>query len=126
MKLLLLIGVLIALLFAALLTVHRSRKGQHHVVYHVEGRRNGPHSTSFAEVNTWVYVVLEGTAHHTVNLPYTMSFYAPGGTPVAIAANYVDNSPNGWLEAKVLVDDKLYKSGRSSGNEIATVSGTVP
>jgi hypothetical protein len=68
----------------------------------------------------------EGTKHHTVNLPYTMSFYASAGTPVAIAANYVDNSPNGWLEAKILVDDTLYKSGRSSGNEIATVSGTVP
>jgi len=56
---------------------------------------------------------------------YTMSFYASAGTPVAIAANYVDNSPNGWLEATILVDDKLYKSGRSSGNESATVSGTV-
>src|ERR1017187_508530 len=98
MKLLLLIGVLVALLFAALLTVDRSRKGQHHVVYHVEGRRNGPHSTSFAEVNTWVYVVLEGTAHHTVNLPYTMSFYASAGTAVAITANYVDHRNSWYME----------------------------
>ena len=126
MKRLLLIGVLVALLFAALLSVHRSRKGQHHIIYHVEGKRNGPHATSFAEVNTWVYVVLEGTEHHTVNLPYNMSFYASAGTPVAITANYVDNSPNGRLETKILVDDKLYKSGRSSGNDTVTVSGTVP
>ena len=36
------------------------------------------------------------------------------------------SAEDAWLEAKILVDDKLYKSGRSSGNDTATVSGTVP
>jgi len=124
MKILILIGGLVAVMFASLLFLHglqRSRKGQHHVIYRVEGKRNAPRGDSSA----WISVVLEGVNHETVALPYNLNFYAPAGTPLALSAQYLDNSPNGQLEVMILVDDQIVASGKSSGNELATATGTI-
>ena len=125
MKLLILVGLLVVAVLAALPFLHGSRKGQPRVIYRVEGKRNAPHGTAFGDDSAWVYVVLEGKTHSTVGLPYNLHFSAPPGTPLAFTAKYMDDSPNGWLEVKILVDDQVIASSKSAGNEMAMIAGTV-
>lgn len=126
-KILILIGALVSMFFVFLLvSMVQSRKGKHHVIYQVEGNRNAKARTSFGSENTWVYVTANGTSRSTIRLPWKLHYYAPARTTVALSAQYQDDSPNGWLEAKIYVDGQLIQSARSSGNGTATVSGTVP
>ena len=101
---------LLALLAVMLL---RPRSG-HRVVYLVEG--NGG----------WVEITTEGTDHTRARLPYNLHFYAPGGTSVSIAAKYGDDSPNAWIQVQILVDGKIFQSGKSSGSDSAMASGIIP
>src|ERR1039457_583527 len=125
-KMLILIGALVGVLFVVLaVSVEQSRKDKHHVVYQVEGNRNAQAGTSFGSGNTWVYATVDGTSRSTVHPPWKLHYYASAGTSVSLSAQYQDDSPNGWLETKIYVDGQLIQSARSSGNETATISGTV-
>ena len=124
-KILILLGLLVAVGLAVLPLLHGSRKGQHRVIYHVEGKRNNPHGAAFGDDSAWVYVVLEGKTHSTVALPYNLHFSAGERTPLAVTAKYMDDSPNGRLEVKILVDDQVVASAKSEGNEMAAAAGVV-
>src|SRR5215469_14810479 len=102
------VGVLSLIVLLAVM-LFRPRSG-HRVVYLIEG--NG----------RWVEITTDGSNHTRAALPYNLHFYAPGGTPVSIAAQYADDSPKGWLQVKIMVDDQLLQSGKSSGNDPATAS----
>jgi len=103
-KILILIGALVSVFFVLLLvSMGQSRKGKHHVIYQVDGNRNAQAGTTFGSGNTWVYATVDGTSRSTVRPPWKLYYYAPAGTPVSLSAQYQDDSPNGWLEAKIYV-----------------------
>jgi hypothetical protein len=118
-KILILIGVIVAVVFVILtVSAKRPRKGQHRIVYHLQGERGAD--------SAWVVVIRDGTDHETVQIPWTLSFWAPPGTSVALSAQYQDDSTKGSLEAKLYVDGQLLQSARSSAGESATIRCTVP
>lgn len=127
MKVLILVGMIVAVVFAILtLSAVRPRKGQHHIVYLLDGKRDGYTTTGGWVANRWVVVTRDGADRQTVNIPWMLSFWAHPGTSVTLSARYLEKFADGRLEAKLFVDDHLLQSARSSGNESATISSTVP
>lgn len=119
MKILILIGVVVAVMFLILtLFAVRPRKGQHRMVYHLAGTRG-------AETAAAV-LTRDGTDHETVHLPLTLGFWAPPGTPMTLSAQFQDDSTKGSLEAKLYADGQLLRSAWSSGGNSVTIECTVP
>jgi len=113
------VGVAVAVMFVILtLFAVRPRKGQHRMVYHLEGKRG-------AETAAAV-LTRDGTDHETVHLPLTLGFWAPPGTRISLSAQFQDDSTKGSLEAKLYADGQLLQSVQSSDSESATISCTVP
>jgi hypothetical protein len=54
-----------------------------------------------------------------------LNFYEPAGTLLALTAQFMEDSPNGQLEAAILVDDQVVESAKSPGNELVAVTGTI-
>ena len=104
---------LLSLLVLIAVMVFRPRSG-HRVVYLVEGD------------GRWVEITTESNNHTRAALPYNLHFYAPTGTPVNISAQYAGDSPNGWLQVKILVDGQVFQTGKSSANGPATAGGIIP
>jgi hypothetical protein len=115
-KILILIGVIVAVGFVVLMLVAvRPRKGQQHVIYKLEG-----------PAGHWAVVTTDGKDRDTVSLPWTLSVWVPRGKSVELAAEFQEDSDKGSLDAKVYLDGQLMQSAHASGGGTATVRVTVP
>jgi len=115
-KILILIGAMVTVGFLVLtLVAVRPRKGQQHVIYKLDG-----------PAGHWAVVTTDGKEHHKTILPWTLSFWIPRGKSVTLAAEFLDDSDKGALDAKVYLDGQLMQSAHASGGETVTVRVTAP